>query len=323
MSRPCARFQPERLAVRRETDHAAVGVLGAPFDYGFPRGLFVGAVANLGAALGRAELGRANAELRIGGPADHAAGVLGVEHHGAGGQVHPVDIRHSAVHQVESDKQFIGIIAVEVNDRGANALERGQVADHPGREVNGVYVPVLVAIGVLEVKQGIRRIGPAMDANAAALVGRHHPGVILADRLHPDLEHVALVRRQEGELLAVGRDQRRRLDRIAEEDLRGISGGSSARAAPVGKHSRARSKVRDMKDSLTIGSRRYHYPKSPSPANTSGDCSLARNVRKRMPREGRERIKVVALRKRIADLVGERIMPRIDATTVTSAKEMT
>jgi hypothetical protein len=96
---------------------------------------------------------------------------------------------------------------------------RCEVAHPSGGEINAVEVPVLVAVGVLEVEEDLVVLGPGVLADAALLVGGDDPVVVPADRLDPDLQDVLPVRRDPGEAPAVGRELGRDLLRVAEKDL--------------------------------------------------------------------------------------------------------
>jgi hypothetical protein len=124
-----------------------------------------------------------------------------------------------AVPQVQRDQDLVGEGGIGGHDVGAHALERRVVAHVAAREVHAVGVPVLVAVGVLEVDDRLVVLSPEEAADPALLVGGHHLVVRAPDRLDPDLEDVLRVRGDPGQPFPVGRDLGRHLLRVAEQDL--------------------------------------------------------------------------------------------------------
>ena len=152
------------------------------------------------------DLGCANPELRIRSPAGDIARILRVEHDGARRQVDPVDVHELAVAQVHRDQHLVGKGRVRAFDDRAHALERRVVADVAARKVDAERVEILVAVVVLQVHERLVVFRPQVTADSAFLVRGHDLVVILADGLHPDLQHVLRVGGDPGEPLAVGRE---------------------------------------------------------------------------------------------------------------------
>jgi hypothetical protein len=178
-----------------------------PGDEIAPR--FAGAIAHpqrlaaVGVALGH---GAANLEVRVGEPAQHVPGVLGVQHDRAGHQIDAIHIEHAAVAQVQSHENFVGMVAVGNDVGGADALKRRQIPDHLRLQIGGVDVPVFIPAAVLQVDQVPAVLGPELDADPPVRVVGDHGVVILTDRSHPNVQHPCFGRGDAGEHRSVRRD---------------------------------------------------------------------------------------------------------------------
>src|SRR5262249_14108586 len=116
---------------------------------------------------------------------------------------------------------FLWILGVQVDYLGTDALERRQVTDDAGLQIDGREVVIFVAVAVLQVDELLAVKGPDVGADAAFLVVGQGAIVVLADGSHPDLLHVLGIRSDVGQVFAVRRNVRAGLFRIAEEDRSG------------------------------------------------------------------------------------------------------
>ena len=228
--------QIELAVVAGEAGHAGgEHVLGAPLRQLDELAGRAGPVHQHGAAVGRQHLGPANAQAMVGDPADGADVVLGHQRPLAGPEVDLVHVVQLRVAVVEADQDLVGVRALDRDDLRLHLLERGQVARLAAGGRHRVHVPVLVAALVLDVDDVLAVLGPEVLADAAQLVGGDDRVILLADGLDEDVEH-ALVRRQVGQPLAVGRQPGRGLDRVAEQHLarderHRVVGGALARCS--------------------------------------------------------------------------------------------
>ena len=158
----------------------------------------------------------------IGDPADEP-GVLLLARQLAGVQADPVDVVQLRVVAVEPDQDLVRERALHPDDLGLHAVERGQVTPGHSRQVDVVQAPVLVAAGVLQVQQMAAVVRPEKLPDAPVGVvgddagGSQVDAVRHADRGQPYVQD-ALVRRDPGQLGAVGGDARADPLGVAEQD---------------------------------------------------------------------------------------------------------
>ena len=162
----------------------------------------------------------ADDEIQVGRPADHVAGVLRVDLLLAGCQVDSVHVEGRLVALVESDEEC-------VRDDPHRDRRPGRALPWNGvnsrvllvAELRGEEVEVLVAADVLQIEQVLVVVGPEVLADAAFLVLGDGSIVVLPIVRTQTCSTFFVVRRKVGQVLAVGRDLRAGLLRIAEEHV--------------------------------------------------------------------------------------------------------
>ena len=189
---------------------------------------FPGLLQVLHAAVGGRAEGEPQVEIVVG---DEPGKPVVELHEGAvpGFQVDAVDVVEPGIAVVEADQEMLRMLRADLLNLGAHPVDGGQVPYFPRLEVDGVDMPVLVAVAVLEVDDPGAGVGPGVHADAPAGVPRDGTGLgRFLRRSRPDVEH-AVDRGQVPEPGAVRTDLRRCLVRVAEKNLprnqrRGIAG---------------------------------------------------------------------------------------------------
>ena len=119
----------------------ANGKVGLPLAGGVFLQIFCAAV--LGHPHGKAEV-----EVVIGDEAGKAVIALN-QGTLCGGQVNAVNIVKLGVAVVETDQELAGVFGADLLDLGVDVVQRGQVKDGVGFQMDGVKTPVFIAAGVL------------------------------------------------------------------------------------------------------------------------------------------------------------------------------
>jgi hypothetical protein len=169
-----------------------------------------------------------------GQPADYLTGVLGEQAEIAGRDLEFVHVHLIESPPVELDDGLAGPARGQLEER-LRPRERGEVDGSciGGVGIDSVYVPVLVAVAILQVQQPPGIVCPLVDVHAAVVVGGDAPRFGVGVKpLHPDVEPV-LPRGQICESGAVGGDRRARPDGRVEQVFHGDRSGS-CHELPIG-----------------------------------------------------------------------------------------
>ncbi len=116
---------------------------------------------------------------------------------------------------VEANKDLIGMLPIGDDVAGANALKRRQAAAFSGFGVDGEEVIILVAVGVLEIENGLVVFGPRIGPDAGCAVAGDDAVVVLADGFDPDVQY-AFGGREVRQPEAVGAEPRAGAFRVAK-----------------------------------------------------------------------------------------------------------
>ncbi len=212
---------PDARAVGREGEGIAPVLVGVLGHHPQLAGLVV-AHQQLVVARRGLRPGGPQAALAVGGPADDVARVAADQLEAAGGERHAIGVEEAAIAQVHRHQHVARRGPRGVDQAGAHARERGEVAGRPAAgRVDREQVVVLVAAEVLAVEDARRVARPHVRADApVAVVGDRH-GLAAGAVAHPDVEHAVAGRhpRQPG---AVGGEPRQRalgvVEQVAERD---------------------------------------------------------------------------------------------------------
>ena len=135
----------------------------------------------------------------------------------AGRDVDAMEIVEALVAIVEPDEHLVRDAVADLLDARLRAVDRREVLVGAALQVDGVEVPVLVAVLVLHVEDVVVRERPAIGADAALLVLGDGLGLReIADGRDPDVEH-AVDAREIGDALAVGAQHRHRAIGVREQ----------------------------------------------------------------------------------------------------------
>ena len=168
------------------------------------------------AALGR-QHGQPDAEVVVGVEAERADVILNDERHFARENVHAVNVVVSGVAVVQPDERLVREVRRHCRNVSVDALERRQIVRLARLDVDGVDMPVLVALRVLYVEQVSWVVRPDVELDAALGVGSNRAGGVWIGRgRDPDVQH-AVQRRQKADARPVAADPHLLALRIAEQ----------------------------------------------------------------------------------------------------------
>jgi hypothetical protein len=108
---------------------------------------------------------------------------------------------------------------IEQNVLRPDTAERREITDDAIRQVSREEMVNFVTGVVLKVKQILLVTGPGIPVDWSTIFVRHHPCLSAFDRIDPDIDNPIRVRRQPGDLLAIGRERGGRPFRVCEKDL--------------------------------------------------------------------------------------------------------
>ena len=77
---------------------------------------------------------------------------------------------------IQSHQQLPGMLGTGFLNLGVDILQRRQVKDFPGGQLDGVEPPVFIAAHILQIDDVRRGVSPAVDADAAPGVPGNRPG---------------------------------------------------------------------------------------------------------------------------------------------------
>ena len=142
---------------------------------------------------------------------------------GAAREIESIDVVEPAVVRVDLDEQFMWLAPRAPCESSLRAVERRPVddlatCDVATHQVDGVEVPVLVAVHVLDVEEMTVVVRPAVRADPALDVRSDRSRVVGRHRPDPDVQH-SVDRPQVREPLAVWREARARPLGIPEQHL--------------------------------------------------------------------------------------------------------
>ena len=167
--------------------------------------------------------GKAEVEVVIGNEAGKAI-VAGNQGTLCGGQVNAVNIVKLGVAVVETDQELAGVFGTDLLDLGVDVVQRGQVKDGVGFQMDGVKTPVFIAAGVLQVDEVGVGVGPAVKADAAAgIAGDRAGGGRVVSRGDPNIQH-AVQGGEPAEVRAVRADLDGGFVGVTEKELTGDKG---------------------------------------------------------------------------------------------------
>src|SRR5439155_17729355 len=143
-------LQAGALAIRGEIDE--VQYLLRPDFYPAPPGrLRVVPDADFGAALGRLNLRGADLKLWVSRPTGDIARIFRIRQQCPCLEIQPINIGQLTAPEVQRDQHFVRKIRVGRRDLGAPTLKGGVIADIARDQIDGVRMPVFVAVDVLQV----------------------------------------------------------------------------------------------------------------------------------------------------------------------------
>jgi hypothetical protein len=137
----------------------------------------------------------------------------------AGIYLQTINIKIPPISQIHSDEENIGMQRIHRGDKRSHPFVWCKISNAPGINMDGVDMPVFVAVGVLSVDKVLVVVRPRVITDAALAFTRQLPPVLPAQSADPDLRHILLVRRNKREMLSVRRDLWIGSFGIVEEEL--------------------------------------------------------------------------------------------------------
>ena len=128
-----------------------------------------------------------------------------------------VEIEEARVAPVMGDEDALRMPGGKLIDARLRALMRREVAHRRGLDIDGMDMPVLVAVLVLQHQDVARIMRPLIGADAASGLAGNGPRLAGQGARRHEHVHYALQRREPGEMPAVGADLRVGTLRVAEE----------------------------------------------------------------------------------------------------------